>query len=82
MPVEGRRVSAKRNIAMGAQYPYGGVAPTDWAEAAALGILYDLNDRRGIKNGFDDVDMEVRMEIVTHMADIIRTARTWQDESS
>lgn len=46
----------------------------DWAHAAARGILSDLNDRRGIKNGFSDIDEETRVEIVQSLARIIRHA--------
>lgn len=67
-------MSAESDIKSGAEYPYHDKPPVDWAESAALGILRDLNDRRGIKHGFADVDHGVRVEIVEHMADIIRTA--------
>ncbi len=46
----------------------------DWAHRAARGILADLNDRRGIKQGFADIDQERRAEIVETMAAIIRLA--------
>ena|ERR1019366_10032770 len=47
---------------------------TDWAHAAARGVVADLTDRRGIKNGFDDVDDETKVEIISTMAEIIRLA--------
>jgi hypothetical protein len=65
----------KRDLEMGAKYPYHGKPPVDWAEAAALGILRDLNDRRGIKHELAEVDDDVRGEIVETMAAIIRAAR-------
>lgn len=46
----------------------------DWAHAAARGLLSDLNDRRGIKNGFRGVEEETRAEIVQSLARIIRHA--------
>ena len=49
-------------------------APTDWAHYAARGILADLTDRRGVKHGFDDIDEDVRVEMVAAMAEIIRSA--------
>ena len=64
-----------RELEKGAEYPYHGKPPTDWAEAAALGILYDLSDRGGIKHELDGVDDEIRVEIVEAMAKIIRAAR-------
>lgn len=78
---------ASRCLEFGAQYPYDhgfgeddpltNPAPTasDWAHAAARGIMSDLLDRRGIRHEFGNVDMDVRKEIVAVMADIIRTAQ-------
>lgn len=63
-----------RDLAKGVEYPYHGRKPNDWAEAAALGILYDLNDRRSIKQGFYGLDDGVKVEIVEKMASIIRAA--------
>ncbi|MBA4766104.1 MAG: hypothetical protein H2049_00530 [Porphyrobacter sp.] len=48
--------------------------PEDWAHSAARGVLRDLTDRRGIKNGFAEIDEEVRAEIVAALARIIRAA--------
>ncbi len=50
------------------------VPPFDWAHSAARGIIANLTDRRGIKNGFNDVDEEIRREIVETCAEIIRRA--------
>ena len=63
-----------REITQGMKYPYHGKQPTDWAERASLGILYDLNDRRGIKHALAAVDEGVRDDIVKMMASIIRAA--------
>lgn len=49
--------------------------PTDWAHAAARGVVADLQDRRAIKWGFGDIDEEIRVEIISSLADIIRAAR-------
>lgn len=77
---------AKHALDHGARFPYDAPdewwrdadseppAATDWAHAAARGILRDLNDRRGIKQGFRVVDEDVRAEIVQSVADIIRAA--------
>ena len=46
----------------------------DWAHAAARGVLADLCDRRGVNNELDDVDHDVREEMVASIADIIREA--------
>lgn len=48
--------------------------PTDWAHRAARGVLADLTDRRAIKNGFVEIDEDVRKEMVENMAEIIRQA--------
>lgn len=51
---------------------------TDWAHAAALGVIADLSDRHTIKRGFEGLDAEVRAEIVGSLATIIRDARAAQ----
>lgn len=68
---------ADNRLAHGEKFPYHNKPPKDWAERAALGVLADLLDRRGIKNALWDCedDEEVSEEIVTTMADIIRTAQ-------
>lgn len=82
---------AKNSLEGGAEYPYDApdnwdrsVTPslpaTDWAHAAARGILYNLNDRRDIKDGFRDVDEDVRKEIVESLAAIIREAAKKEGE--
>lgn len=48
--------------------------PVDWAHAAARGVLYDLNDRGGIKHGFANIDENIRKDIVVALAAIIRAA--------
>lgn len=50
-------------------------APKDWAHSAARGVIADLQDRRGIKWGFDNIDEETRVEIVETLAQIIRAAK-------
>ncbi|MCH7274993.1 hypothetical protein MMZ06_34740 [Burkholderia gladioli] len=46
----------------------------DSAHAAARAIIRDLSDRGGIKRGFENIDEETRVEIVTKLAAIIRAA--------
>ncbi|RUW04069.1 hypothetical protein [Mesorhizobium sp. M1A.F.Ca.IN.020.04.1.1] len=46
----------------------------DWAHRAARAIIADLKDRRDIKRGFEQIDQDVRMEIVDSLAAIIRAA--------
>lgn len=78
---------ALKRLEQGARYPYdatdnwwkdaGVAAPpaADWAHHAARGIMADLTDRRGIKYSFDNIDEDVRIEIVTSLAEIIRIAQ-------
>lgn len=75
--------NAKHALEHGAQWPYDApdsrssdIPPPakDWAHAAARGVLADLTDRRSIKNGFRDIDEDVRVEIVESLAEIIRIA--------
>lgn len=49
-------------------------AVVDWAHSAVRGILANLSDRRSIRNSLEDVDHEIRIEIVSVLADIIREA--------
>lgn len=77
--------AAEFTLVRGEQWPYDG-APQfdgdavirqqskDWAHRAARGILYDLNDRAGIKHAFKGVYINVRVDIVDALATIIRTA--------
>lgn len=77
---------AKISLELGARYPYD--APDDWwsngqsatlpatdkAHEAARGILHDLQDRKGIKTAFLNIDEETRKEIIDSLAEIIRQA--------
>lgn len=62
-------------LKQGAMRPYGGSgAPVDRAHLAALGIMADLLDRGGIKDVLARIDQDVKPEIVTDLAAIIREA--------
>jgi hypothetical protein len=77
---------AKRRLELGANFPYDAGADfwedrnpkpppaTDWAHAAARGVLADLLDRRGIKWELEKVDHDVRTELTQSLAEIIRLA--------
>jgi hypothetical protein len=60
----------------GEKYPYNHRPPKDWAERAALGVLADLSDRRGIKWALQEIkgDEDISEEIVVSLAAIIRRA--------
>ena len=77
---------AQTRLEQGARFPYdapdkwwhssGSEPPpsANWAHYAARGILADLTDRRGIKQGFDDIDEDVRSEMAMTLTDIILAA--------
>lgn len=52
--------------------PYHGRAPADAYELAALAVIADLTDRRGIKHQLENIDDDVREEIVADLTAIIR----------
>ena len=63
----------------GDEYPYeletgDTTPPTDWAHRAARGVMADLSDRCGIKHELGKVAMDVRKDMVSALADIIRSA--------
>lgn len=78
---------AQRTLQHGAKFPYDAgadfwedctpipPAATDWAHSAARGVLADLLDRRGIKWELENVDHDVRAELIQSLAAIIRQAR-------
>jgi hypothetical protein len=45
-----------------------------WQRAAALAVLSNLGDRRGIKHELHNIDMDVRQEIVETLSKIIELA--------
>jgi hypothetical protein len=54
--------------------PYNSRPPCDSAELAAQAVLAGLCDRRGVKQELIDLDGDVKEEIVTTLAAIIRAA--------
>jgi len=79
---------AKRKIEIGSAFPYDApdawwwvatprpaLPPSDWAHAAARGVMEELQGRVGIKHIFEDVEEDVRVDIVESIAAIIRAAR-------
>lgn len=66
---------AARTLQHGNEFKYAhGFEPKDAADRAALGICADLCDRRGIKWEMQQVDDDVRPDIVRALAAIIRAA--------
>ncbi|WP_274644960.1 hypothetical protein [Pseudomonas serbica] len=73
------QAKALRQLEHGATFPYDGdndnpTPATDWAHAAARGVLANLLDRGGVGNALEDLDEELRDEIVSELALIIRLA--------
>lgn len=68
-------------LTVGDKYPFDsdeceGNAPAarNWQHRAARGILADLCDRRGIKQGLNGIDLDIRKEIVEKHIKIINDA--------
>ena len=85
---------AQHALEIGAKYPYdapeGGFNGNgfakgqdrfweNWPVLAARGVLADLCDRRGIKQGFENLDHSIRQEITYALAAIVR--RAWLNSS-
>lgn len=76
---------AKHTLEHGEKYPFDTNSPSrDWAHKAARGVISDLSDRRGIKQAFrgDDIDADVRDDLVESLATIIRVALNADQQSS
>lgn len=54
--------------------------PVDWAHRAARGVIANLLDRRTVKWALEDVDADVRQEMIATLAQIIRDAHDAQLE--
>jgi hypothetical protein len=66
---------AKFWLEHGQQFPYADdFVPSDAADKAALAILANLCDRRGIKQELRAVDNDVRHDLLRDVAEIIRAA--------
>jgi hypothetical protein len=73
-PMEARdmRDAARKSMAAGVAHPFDGRQPTDNAHRVAHGILAQLVGRRGLGQVLEDVDDDVRVEIVEIIAELIR----------
>ena len=81
-------MDARQSLHSGEHYPFD--APDEWIEMysasrlppeakdyahrAARGIVANLMDRRGVKNGFNRIDEDMRIDIVEDIAAIVREA--------
>lgn len=75
-------MTAQNDLDSGRKYPFdqpdddeSAIPATDWAHAAARGILSNLKGRGGIGNELEQLDEELRKEIVDEAAEIIRLAK-------
>ena len=71
----------------GAEFPYDDDSDkpkpaTDWAHAAARGVIADLTGRKGVGNELEEIDAEIRIEVIETLSDIIRTAHEIVGEPS
>jgi len=80
-------MGASDRVEHGKRFPFD--APDAWWEsggrpppardqyhAAARAVIADLQDRRGIRHGFDDLDEAIRRDIVNSLTAIIKKAVT------
>lgn len=83
------REALVRDLTAGSEFPFDAPdsfwedssdAPpaVDWAHAAARGIINNLQGRRGIKNQLENIDEDLRVEIVQELAELIRLAQSDQ----
>ena len=60
------------DIKHGTEYPYDNIDIVgDWTMQAARGILWNLSERRGIKQALLEIDSDIRAELVESLAAII-----------
>jgi hypothetical protein len=82
---------AKQKIEFGKKFPFDffgddwkdATPATDWAHLAARAVMADLTDRRGIRQEIDQVDDDVKLEILNVLTTIIREAKNqWDSEEA
>jgi hypothetical protein len=74
------QTKALKHLQHGASSPFDGdidnpTPAVDWAHAAARGVLANLLGRRGVGDELEQLDQELRDEIVEEVAEIIRVAK-------
>lgn len=64
--------AAERSLQFAVHHPYDQRLPTDIAHWAAQGVLANLGGRGGLDHILDELDDDVRQEIVSEIAAIVR----------
>lgn len=67
-------MSAKKTLERALRHPFDDREPTDSAHRAALGVLGELTSRSGIGDALEQLDDDLRVEIVDAVAEVIREA--------
>ena len=67
-------MSADYALMMGKECPYDDRTPVSWDYLAAVAVISELRSRKGLDVCFDDIDSDVREEIVDSLAAVIRGA--------
>jgi hypothetical protein len=68
-----------QQLAWGWIYPYHDQEPKDRYEQIVCAIISDLTDRGGIKQGFVDIDEDIRVEIVETLASYVKAGIEAED---
>jgi hypothetical protein len=58
------------------------MTPSQIADTALAQIIHDLKDRSGLSNSWDDIDVDIRNEIIATWRGFIVAAIQWPAESA
>ena len=73
--------SAAFHIHLAKKYPYDEREASSEYQLAAQAVISDLTSRRAIKWGFNNIDEDVRVEIVQSLTEVIRQAVEKNEEA-
>lgn len=65
--------NVETSLSIGNRFPYDGNVPSDNARITANAVLADLAGRGGIGNELEQIELDIRPEIVDSLSEIIRT---------
>ena len=89
----GSMTDAERLLALADKYPYDvpdgwaddpnrqPAAYEDWAHRAANGAVQSLQCRQGFDDVFHGIEEDTRVEIVSELAEVIRTAKRQEEQA-